>query len=587
MTTQPPPFESNSLFARIFHASPVAMTITDLEEGCCVDANDAYVQLTGYSRDELIGRRLADLVWIDKENRAGLIDEARRGSSVTERTFQLQARDGSIRDVIGALQVEQWDNRAYIITFIQDLTGYYQTQESLRSSKARFRLFFESIPLPLFVHDADTLEILSANPAACRYYGYSLDELIGASILSLRPPEQQADFGDLIAGLPRYEAIVAQSQHQKKDGAITDVTVNSYGMRLDGRDVRLAIIEDITQKLATRHALEESENHLRVIAEVMTDAIWDYDTISGAINYLGGIRSLFGYGAGPRPAPEWWRDHIHPEDREAVQMSIRHALERGGDMWTAQYRFLKADGQYAQVLDRGYVLRDDNGQVVRMIGAMVDISREVAIKEATARAAIQERQRLARDLHDAVTQSLYSLSLMAEAARRRAVLGDVEATNEYILRLGELARRSLKEMRLLVYELQPTALEEEGLVGALRVRLDAIAYRGEVQTTLLAEAEQDIPIKVQVQLFRVAEEAINNALRHAGASSIVVRLQTTPQQALLEVSDNGQGFEPERAATSGGIGLASMRERVENLGGVFELDTRPGMGATVRVMLDL
>ena len=222
-----------------------------------------------------------------------------------------------------------------------------------------------------------------------------------------------------------------------------------------------------------------------------------------------------------------------------------------------------------------------------MIGAMVDITRQVEIKEAARQATLEERRRLARDLHDAVTQSLYSLTLMAEAARRRAQLGDEKATREYIIRLGELAQQSLKEMRLLVYELRPAALEKGGLAGALQERLDAVERRSGIRARLITEGNHELPPDIQVQLYRVAEEALNNALKHAAASAIRIRIRSSADSVMMEVSDNGKGFDPLQAAASGGLGLVSIRERLENLGGRFELDTAPGKGTTIRVSLDI
>jgi signal transduction histidine kinase len=220
-----------------------------------------------------------------------------------------------------------------------------------------------------------------------------------------------------------------------------------------------------------------------------------------------------------------------------------------------------------------------------MVGAMVDITRQVELKEATARAAMEERHRLARDLHDAVTQSLYSLSLMAEAARRRAQTGNIQEMNDTIARLGELAQQSLKEMRLLVYELRPAVLEEHGLAGAIQSRLDAVERRAGMQARLQDDLLRELPSEIQIQLYRVAEEALNNILKHSSASAVAVHLYTTDETINLEISDNGSGFDPDWAASSGGLGLISMRERVEKLGGVLKIESNPATGTTIKLEL--
>jgi len=202
-------------------------------------------------------------------------------------------------------------------------------------------------------------------------------------------------------------------------------------------------------------------------------------------------------------------------------------------------------------------------------------------------AVMEERGRLARELHDSVTQSLYSLTLLAEAGRRLAGAGDVERVTDYLTRLGDNAQHALKEMRLLVYELRPLALAQDGLVGALQQRLDAVEGRAGVKSQLLVEMATELPAQVEAGLYRIAQEALNNALKHAAATEVAVRIISNQKQVVLEVIDNGQGFEPAQVNNRGGLGLISMHERAERLGGSLAIISRPGAGATVKVSIPL
>jgi len=182
------------------------------------------------------------------------------------------------------------------------------------------------------------------------------------------------------------------------------------------------------------------------------------------------------------------------------------------------------------------------------------------------------------------------VTLFAEAARRLARAGDLERTEEYLGRLGETAQQALKEMRLLVYELRPSRLEEEGLVGALRERLSTVEQRAGVEAHLLAEGMEEIelPRAVEEGLYRIAQEALNNALKHAKASSVTVRIhRKEPDVVELEVADDGRGFDPEAVGDKGGMGLASMRERAERLGGTFQIISAPGEGTKVKVRVQV
>jgi signal transduction histidine kinase len=200
-------------------------------------------------------------------------------------------------------------------------------------------------------------------------------------------------------------------------------------------------------------------------------------------------------------------------------------------------------------------------------------------------AVMEERSRLARELHDSVTQSLYSLTLFAEAGRRAAEAGEKELELGYFTRLGQVAHQALKEMRLLVYELRTAALEKEGLAAALHQRLEAVENRAGVQARLVVEEMAELPALVEEGLYRIAQEALNNVLKHAAATSVIVRLKSDSQWVELEVIDNGRAFEPTSLDHGGGIGLASMRERAERLGGSLAIIAKSGEGTRVVVKI--
>jgi PAS domain S-box-containing protein len=328
-----------------------------------------------------------------------------------------------------------------------------------------------------------------------------------------------------------------------------------------------------------------SEDRLKIIAAVSADAIYDWDINTGMTRWNHGMRTLFGYPVDDEQAHLWWREQVHPDDRQHTVESIEDALANRDRIWTCEYRYRRADDSYAHVLDRGYVIYDAEGRPLRMIGAMVDATDRILLAEAQTRAALEERQRLARDLHDAVTQSLYSLTLLAEAARRWAAAGNLAQVETHLGRLGETAQQSLKEMRLLVYELRPAALEKEGLVGALQQRLDAVEERAGVNARLLVEGLLDLPPATEESLYRLAQEALNNALKHAGATAVTVRLQTTAAGVTLQISDNGQGLSSERLEDKGGMGLNNIRERAERLGGQARIESQTGKGTTVHVFV--
>ncbi len=200
-------------------------------------------------------------------------------------------------------------------------------------------------------------------------------------------------------------------------------------------------------------------------------------------------------------------------------------------------------------------------------------------------AVVEERGRLARELHDSVTQSLYSLTLLAEGWRRLSSAGRLENATDPLAELGAIGQQALKEMRLLVHELRPPVLEQEGLLGALHQRLGAVERRAGIDARLLADDVIVLPAPVEEELYRIAQEALNNALKHASATTVTVHLYHDAQSVMLEIRDNGTGFDAATVQNKGGIGLNSMRERATKLGGVLDIGDGAGGGSSVRVTI--
>ncbi|HYW87140.1 MAG TPA: sensor histidine kinase [Chloroflexota bacterium] len=197
-------------------------------------------------------------------------------------------------------------------------------------------------------------------------------------------------------------------------------------------------------------------------------------------------------------------------------------------------------------------------------------------------AVFEERQRLSRELHDSVTQALYGISLYAEAGGRALAEGDVVPVATHLQEIGETSQEALSEMRLLLFELRPTLLQEHGLVDALRGRLQAVESRSGLVTDFATEGEDRLPPDKEQELYRIAQEALNNTLKHAKASRVSVRLGIATDRVTLEIADDGLGFEPSGQITDG-FGLRGMRERVERLAGTLRVESSPGAGTRVHV----
>lgn len=273
---------------------------------------------------------------------------------------------------------------------------------------------------------------------------------------------------------------------------------------------------------------------------------------------------------------------------------------------------LKADGMVIGVLEAAHseegALRQEDLEILEGAANWAAIAihnAQLHVQAQDARqlqAQLEERARLARDLHDAVTQSLYGLVTLAEAWCRRINVGTLEPEVAQISELGELGKRALREARLLVYELQPLAVEEEGLLGALYQRLESVERRAGIEARLRLVDERGrvywlpdpddlasvssmfrLGPETEAELYRIAQEALNNALKHADATEVDVCLCLERDTVTLHVQDNGRGIEVASSpARRGGYGLTSMRQRAERLGGKLEVSTSAEGGTLIR-----
>ena len=222
------------------------------------------------------------------------------------------------------------------------------------------------------------------------------------------------------------------------------------------------------------------------------------------------------------------------------------------------------------------------------IGQQVSVAMENArlYDQAERSAAMAERNRLARELHDSVTQSLYSVTLYAEAAARLLTAGQPLMAADHLRDLRDTAQEALREMRLLIFELRPPAIEKGGLAAALQARLDAVEGRGGMQTELSvtgAEQAERVPFAIQEELYQIAREALNNVLKHARAQHVRVHLDFQDTTTCVQVWDDGGGFDLAQVEDRGGLGLPGMEERAVKIGAELQVTSAPGQGTTVRV----
>jgi signal transduction histidine kinase len=272
----------------------------------------------------------------------------------------------------------------------------------------------------------------------------------------------------------------------------------------------------------------------------------------------------------------WW-PRQHPDMRSFLGVPIVAQGEVIGSFYLTQ----KEHQQSFDAADQGLIeLLAAHASIAITNARLYERSRELSV--------LSERNRLALELHDAVSQKLFSVVLTAEAAATQLERDPAAARNQ-LERLRELAREALGELRSLIFGLRPPDLERDGLEGALRKEVEMLGRVHGVAIELDADGALDVGAgEREASVLRITHEALHNALRHARAEHVSVRLHHAGDTLVVEVTDDGVGFDPAGAQVrSRHLGLTSMEERAQELGGQLEIRSSPGAGTTVRFEVTL
>jgi signal transduction histidine kinase len=267
--------------------------------------------------------------------------------------------------------------------------------------------------------------------------------------------------------------------------------------------------------------------------------------------------------------------------RRLKRLTVASAAMTSGDLQQrVQDRSADEIGQLARQFNTMAAQLDENMRALRLLA---DQNAQLA-EQAAQLATVEERNRLARDLHDSVSQELFSLTMQAAAAQRLIHTKPAQAAT-YLGDIQHSAQQALQETRSLIFALRPAQLDGRGLGPALRDLQTAAHERQGLEIDLRIGGERRLPLEHEQALFRIMQEALANVVRHSGARQAEVELQYTDQDVCLTIRDHGRGFDTQVRRNARSIGLLSMRERAAALGGTLQIDSAPAQGTTINVCL--
>lgn len=447
--------------------------------------------------------------------------------------------------------------------------------------------------------------ILTWNRAAEGLFGWSAQEAIGKPISIVFPPERAEEMRRNIRSYSRGQAVGPyETERVRSDGRVISVAVSLSPIKDgSGRVVGASgTVRDITERKRAVEDLRRSQERFELAALATNEAIWEQDFATQQVWWSRAFQGLFGYAPGEvRVAVDWWRDRIHPDDRERVVVGSQRVVDGGGRYWADEYRFRRADGCYATVNDRGYVVRNEAGKPVRMIGSLIDVTERNRTEEALRRSQTElralarrlqsvredEHTLMAREIHDELGQALTALRLDLSWLARKFPEASA-AVRQKIGAMVVLTDGTIEAGRRIVAELRPPILDDLGLAPSLEWYVQQFAKRAGLRCKWdPGPADLAVDRELAVIAYRIVQEALTNVARHAQAKHVAVRLGEKDGALTVEIRDDGRGI-PEDAVTSPrSLGIVGMRERALVRGGSLAVCRLPGGGTSVRVAIPI
>jgi PAS domain S-box-containing protein len=502
-----------------------------------------------------------------------------------------------------------------------------QGHRDREEKESQYQDIFDSMSDGVIISDLKTGRVLEANPAALKMHGYTHMQLIGLDLTTLIHPESRKIFSEYFRGIQADSAFDTRILHVRPDDSTFHAEWHGTVFTYQGLPCLLSVIRDVSKRIQAEQLLHQ---HVELRTHEQATLLQISRTLASTLELQPGlildqVRTIIEYTHGVLFRLEdstlvalAMRGTPQLEQSPPIRIQLNSAedlvvLFNGhrpihiANIWSD-----KPEAQFLRAL-----LEDDAAALLegvtswmwaplavrgRIIGGMglthmkpnyftshqADLALSVANKaaitmmnselygQAQALAVLEERQRLARNLHDAVNQSLFSAGLIAEVLPRLWEQNQEEA-RQSLKDLRRLTRGALAEMRTLLGELRPATITDSDLGELLELLGNALSGRTNLPVDVHVEKRIILPPKVQVAFYRICQEALYNVTKHAKASQVAIHLSQEGDVVELRVRDDGLGFDPEQSV-AGHYGLSMMRERAEAVGVELNINSQPGQG---------
>jgi PAS domain S-box-containing protein len=587
--------ESEAKYRLLVETTDTGYLILD-EDGRVVDANVEYVRLTGHQNlGEIMDRKVKE--WTasyDAERNAQEVQKCLQEGAVRQLEVDYVAPDGKVTPIeINASVIETTQGRR-IVSLCRNITERKRAEEELRQSRDELRAIYDGMQDGLLMADIETQHFVRVNASICRILGYSEDELLSLSVRDIHPE----------AGLPfvveQFQALAEGTLSVseeipvlRKDGTVFYAVVGVSRVTYSGRRCVVGFFRDVTERRQAQQALRQSHDELQAIYEQVVDGIIVVDAETGnPVRANAAYYRMMGYSEDEvmTLSPE----RVHPSEVLPLVREHHDAVKKGNVARIDDLPFLRKNGGlvYADVVSSRILYNERPGwisffhDVTERKQAQDALERERQSLWRMLQASDHERQIISYEIHDGLAQYLAAATMQFQAHDILRENSPQEARKAYQTAL-QLVRQAHSESRRLISEVRPPVIDEVGLETAISHLVHEQRRRGGPKIQCHSDVQFGrLPSILENAIYRIVQEALTNACKHSKSEKVTVSMTQEGEDVQLEVRDWGIGFDPE-SVEEGHFGLEGIRQRVRLLGGRLTIETTPGSGALVRVVVPI
>lgn len=577
---------SEAFLNSIVENIPSMIFVKDARDLKFVRFNKAGEELLGYKGEDLLGKNDYDFF---PKNEADFFTRKdrevfRKKKLVDISEEEIATRKNGLR-ILHTKKIPLYDttgNPEYLLGISEDITEAIRAQESLKKSEEKYREIVHLIQEGIWRIDADYKTTFVNNEMA-KMLNYTSEEMLGKSFFDFMDKE-----GVAISKrnqVKRKKGIYGTHdfKFKTKDGQDRWTILNFSPMKdAAGKNIgAIAAVVDVTERRKQEEIIKENEQKLKDAQNIASMGSWEFDVATTAVIWSDETYRIFKLD--PKVITitrELFRSYIHPDDRDVLNACVNAALQKGTP-YEIELRLLLHDGSIRYTFNRGRAI-EKGGKVIKLVGTTMDITEKKLAETREMKALVTgqdiERRRIAEDLHDSLGQKLSGIKLMCENYENENDLVKLKA------RLDEV----IEEVRYISHNLVPSILEDFGLKNALRDMCNKLHHSNGARVSFRSYGvKHSLEKSMEFAIYRIAQELVNNALKHAQAEEINLQLFERDKKLILTVEDDGKGFNARKTNFENTFGLNSITSRTKAMNGIFTIDSQKGKGTVASIEIPL